>query len=378
MPVKTNALSNFRTKSPNDNITNVFSTKFNGPVINAAVVGGGGGSGTSAHVANGGLVPNYRDYYADIDINGADTDTGFAAPTGAPLYATPLYGVYLIDRYNGFVTSDQAGVDASATAVFEDVTIRGVATKALSMTLKAPGASWVEAGYNKQMWYIYWRDVNVASDLPRFTCAYDLWLNDFTGKFSSTSRRLGIIDIKSGSPSNGGDYKMAVAIIQADSVDAAEFGVAVGTLGYEVVLDNEANSTGPTLTHEEFVRYKNYTTPVPTEEFFRIFVNWKRGSSYSDLTTGRFFVEMQRVGDSSRTTIADLNAASIAAYEIAHPLQCIFPTAGAPHAARPILMGERGNMIERIMFGIYGDYTNTDMQIKIANVDCYDSRLYQY
>ena len=331
---------------------------------------------SSIYVANGGTVPNDRNFVCDIPFTGTDSETGFSTPTGSPMYATVLYGAYVIDYYNGFPTSNMAGVAAVAPITFKDVVVEGQATKALSIKLLAVDSATYNAashsgGYRQQVWATLYRDVAVASDFTALGFSCYVWINYLTGKLSVNNRRVTFVDMKNGHATLGGALRRSLTIIMANSADAAEFGVPVGTVGWETIIDNFANYTDG-LTQEEFIRHKNFTVPVPQGEFFEIDFSFKKSASYSDLETGRFIVRIRTQYSSAWQTVADLYSTTVSAYETAHPLQCLFPTAGKPHAQRNIHHSVRAagtaddDMLQRIFFGQYSKRENTDFEIMFA------------
>ena len=364
-------------RSRNRNLSKYFATNYAGVSMSAPNnFHGLDNPASSIYVANGGTVPNDRDFVCDIPFTGTDTETGFSTPTGSPMYATVLYGAYVIDYYNGFPTSNMAGVAAVAPITFKDVVVEGQATKALSIKLLAVDSATYNAashsgGYRQQVWATLYRNVAVASDFTSLGFSCYVWINDLTGKLSVNNRRVTFIDMKNGHTTLGGALRRSLTIIMANSTDAAEFGVPVGTVGWETIIDNFANYTDG-LTQEEFIRHKNFTVPVPQGEFFEIDFSFKKSASYSDLETGRFIVRIRTQYSSAWQTVADLYSTTVAAYETAHPLQCQFPTAGKPHAQRNIHHSVRAagtaddDMLQRIFFGQYSKRENTDFEIMFA------------
>jgi len=373
--------TNLKLRSKNENITTLFATNFAGLSFGAITnfipaIGTPG----SKHVDNSSIVPtppypgtvtNFWSYVCDIPINGTDTETGFEKPTGSPLYATVQYGVYVIDYYTGFVTNDWSGVNAISTIAFETVTIDGAETEALSLTYKAvPDAvysSTIHAGgFAQQLWYMFRRNLSLAQNITSSSFGFHFWINDLSDKFSSTRNRTSIFETKTGHPTKGGSLRHSLVIIYANEADAAEFGVDPGTKGWEAAIDNDANSVSPVLTKEDFIRMKNFTIPVPQEEWFEVDVYRKLGSFYSDLTSGRFTIEVKIAG--VWYTLFDIYSTTVAQYEIDHPLQCVFPQVGTPHAQRNIQRGEFDDKLERIFIGQYSSRLNTDFTVKVAKV----------
>lgn len=323
------------------------------------------GSGTFASWSLGGTIPDGRNYFGLIKFAGTDSETGFALPTGAPLYANTSTGfcIQFIDWYDGFPTNDAAGFAVSASTDFEQVTIDGVTTTALVIDQKQPVAPIDPVGgYRKQTWAMLYRDV--ATDLPRLLTSYDLWINDLTGKLSTTNRRVNIWEMKTVD-----DFRYVCTIIMADATDATEFGVAVGTIGWEIICDNRAAS----LTVEEFFRYKNFTTPVPTEEFVKFIVFWVRGS-YTDETKGRLLIQYKPYDSDDFLTVCDYNYQSNIGYNSSHPLQAVGNSPDTDN--RNIHMGVNGGAPHRIFFcGVYGKYEQTSFKVKCANLEFHDNYL---
>ena len=186
--------TNFKLRSKNENITTLFATNFAGlsfgTITNFVPAIGTPGS---KHVDNSSIVPtppypgtvtNFWSYVCDIPIEGTDTETGFAKPTDAPLYASVQYGVYVIDYYTGFVTNDWAGINAISTIAFETVTIDGEETTALSLTFKAvPDAVYNSAihsgGFAQQLWYMFRRNLSLASNITSSSFGFHFWINIF-------------------------------------------------------------------------------------------------------------------------------------------------------------------------------------------------------
>ena len=382
------ALSNFKIRSINDNISTIFATNYAGITIGSPTNFKGGWNNvmpTDVYVGDGisgGTVPNTRKVVCDIPFTGTDTETGFLPPTGSPMYANVMYGAYAIDWMNGFATNDAAGLSGAGHFItFKDVTIEGQATKALSLKLLAVDSEVFNhphntKGYRQQLWGYVYRNVYVASDFQQMGFSCFVWINDLTGKLSVDNRRVTIVDMKHGHPTLGGALRRLLTIIMANSADAAEFGVPVGTVGWEMNIDNGGNYTDG-LTQEEFIRHKNFTVPVPQAEWFELDFSFKKSSAYSDLETGRFIVRIRTQYSSEWQTVADLYSTTVAAYETAHPLQCEFPTVGKPHAQRNIHHSVReagtanDDMLQRIFFGQYSKRLNTDFEVMFAKLRFY-------
>ena len=376
--------TNLKLRPKNDNITESFATNFAGllfgtPTNFAPAIGTPG----SKHVDNSSIVPtppypgtvtNFWSYVCDIPIEGTDTETGFAKPTGSPLYASMQYGVYVMDYYTGFATNDWSGLNAISTIAFETVTIDGEQTTALSLTLKAvPDAVYNSAihihsgGYDQQLWYMFRRNLSLAANITSASFGFHFWLNNLSDKYTATKNRTAIFTTKTGHPTKGGSLRNQLVIIYANATDAAEFDVPIGTIGWEVAIDNAANNVSPALTKEEFIRFKNYTIPVPQEEWFEVEVYRKLGDSYSDVVSGRFIVKLKIAG--VWHTLFDIYSTTVAQYEIDHPLQCVFPQVGTPHAQRNIQRGEfTDDKLERIFIGQYSNKLNTDFTVKVAKI----------
>ena len=91
------ALSNFKIRSINDNISTIFATNYAGITIGAPTNFHGGWNNVmpaDVYVGDGisgGSVPNTRKVVCEIPFTGKDTETGFDPPTGSPMYANVLY-----------------------------------------------------------------------------------------------------------------------------------------------------------------------------------------------------------------------------------------------------------------------------------------------
>ena len=358
------ARSRFKLRSRNQNLTEHFATGYRGVTIgNESNFLPAAGTG-SQHIANGGTIANNRQYICDWAWAGTDTDTGFGPPTGSPLESTSKYGCYLIDGTVGFPTNDHAGVSALATVGFEDAVIRGVSCKALRLHVAAPDNTIRSDGYGRQLWRVLQRAI--TSDLSRMTIQQDIYLPDLTTLLSASRRRLTIFDVKSSD-----DFRYLVTIIKADSTDAAKYGVPVGTIGWEIIGDNNANGG---LTFEEFFRVTLYNqcapldhdVSIPLQEWFGFRVYWKRAASYADTTTGQFVVQIKRSTDTKWVTVWDQNATTNATYVALYPLTSLnYPNPAANN--RNIHMGANGSKIQRIFRGIYGNYETYPVDVLIAN-----------
>lgn len=321
------------------------------------------GTGSVNDWTIGGTIPTARNYYGNTKFLGTDNETSFPLPTVAPFYTTGLsttqFGINLIDHMDGFPSNDAAGFAASAGTTFEQVTINGATTTALVIDQTNPTApiDYIN-GYRKQSWGMVYRDVANSggvggTDIPRLLTRYKLWVNALlitTGatadKFTTTNRRVTIWEMKTVT-----DFRYTVTIIYANSTDATTYSVPVGTIGWEIVVDNG----GGEYVVSDFYRYKNYTTDVPQGEFFAFDVYWQRATEYTDLTTGRFLVRIKTAGATTWTTIADVNAT----------------TAGASNRHMGIADPSTiNNKVQRIFFfGVYGKYGQTNMKIKCANLE---------
>jgi len=381
------ARSNFKTRSRDENISTYFATNYAGLTLAApsGLVGKSANPASTIFESNGGTVPDDRNVVCNNNITGIDTETNYGPPTGSPLWATVLYGVYFIDYYAGFnvagvADSTRAGVDTVAPITFETVTINGVSTTALCLTLKAVDntvynhASHV-VGYRQQLWGTFYRNITTGGheDLSVVSFSGFMWINDLSDKYyipvsgsTGAKNRTTLIDWKAGTASNGGDYRVGVIAIAATTSEVTEFGAVKGQRGWEITLDNQANAN-PALTpsHDEYVRFKTFTVPVPEAEWFEYDFYFKRGVDVSDTTTGRFVFRIKVPGDTEWTTVCDLTAASVAQYNIDHPNQALFPSA---QNCRMITMGSRGDKMQRLFFGQYSNRLNTDFTVKFAKV----------
>lgn len=373
--------TNIKIRNRNANISTIFATNYAGISMSAPTnFAGLDNPGSAFYVANGGTVPNDRNFVCDIPFTGTDSETGYLPPTGSPMYATGLYGAYVIDYYAGFPTSDMAGVSAICPIIFKDVTIEGQATKALSIKfLAVADATYNHAthtgGYRQQAWGNIRRSLTTGSDFESFGFNCFVWINSLTGKHDATHPRTTIVDMKNGHLTNSGALRHLLTIIRSDVTnpgdnitDAALYGVESGIYGWETVIDNKASDIVP----EEFVRFKNYTVPVPEAEWFELDFAFKKSASYSDLTTGRFIIRMRRENSLAWSTIADIYSTTVAAYESLYPLRSINLVGGARQAQRNIHHSIRvpgsadDDRLQRIFFGQYSNRLNTDFEIMFA------------
>lgn len=364
------ALSNFKIRSRNRNLTKYFATGYRGVTIGAEsnfLPASGTGS---LHVAQGGPIPNDRQYTCDWAWTGTDSDTGFGPPTGSPLLATSKYGCYFIDMTYGFATNDHAGVSALATVGTEDAVIRGTSCKALVLSVAPPNNALITGGYGRQLWRVVQRAV--TSDLPEICIQRDYYLPNLNTLLSSTRKRLTIFAVKAEN-----DYRYDVTLIRADNTDAAKFGVAAGTIGVELIGDNNANGS---ISFEEFYRVTLYgncaplteTLTIPQQEWVSFRFIWKRAASYADATTGFFELQMRKATDTKFHTVWKQNATNNAIYNTLYPLSAILNTPDTDN--RNVHMGVNGSRIQRIFSGIYGNYEDTGswVTVKIANEEFWD------
>ena len=358
------ARSRLKLRSRNQNLTEHFATGYRGVAIGNEYSFGPPTAGTGQeHVANGGLVPNDRKYACHWAFSGTDTDTGFDPPVGAPLSSSMFYGCYFIDATYGFSTNDHAGVSPLATVTTEDAVIRGVSCKALVLWTAAPNITLKPNGYGRQLW----RELQRATtaDLSRLTIQQDMRLPDLTTLLSTSHKKLTVFDVKT-----EGDMRYLVTFIKADSTDAAKYVVPVGTIGWEIICDNNANGG---LSFEEFFRITlypgcaalNFDIPVPLHEWFGFRVYWKRSASYADETTGQFVLQIKRSTDTKWITVWDQNATTNATYNNLYPASATGNTPDIDN--RNIHMGVNGKKIHRIFRGIYGNYEEYPVTVKIAN-----------
>lgn len=370
------ALGNTHVKRKNSNINLLFATNFNVSIDAPTNFHGLDNPAsifyvpTATYPARIGTVPINRDFVCDNKLSGFDAETGFLIPSGEPLFANSSigYGIYCIDQQRGFPTNDRAGIDTTMPISIQDVVIRGKSTKALTLRTRATGApiflnpvdGGATRGFGQQLWYMFHRNLAAlgAADLPRLLIGYDLKLPDFNllGIFNTTDRRLAIFDVKAEN-----DFRYIVSIIYANAADASAFGVSPGTLGWEIVCDNNANGS---LTFAEFFRVKVYDVPVPVADFFRIEFYFLRAASFADLTGGRFLVRYKKQNDINYTTVWDQHAATNATYNALR---------GTSNVNRG--MGVNGAKIHRIFAsGQYGNYLNTslDLETQIANFQMFD------
>jgi len=346
--------------------TEVFATGFDGVTINAPVNFIPSDGTGSYHVANGGPIPNDRQYVCDFYLTGTDIDTGYPPPTMPPLSVTVRYGVWVIDHTYGFVTNDVPGVAGTATITYEDVVIQGQSARALTMWLTAPNLTIKPSGYGMQLWYALQRSATV--DLPELSIQYDVLIPPLSTTLSSTHRRLTLFDVKT-----TGDYRYSVVFIRANSTEAVKFGVPEGTMGWEISGDSNANGPVTIETFYTVTLFKqcaplSVDVTIPENQWISVRYYWKRAVNYADTTTGKFVFQMKRATDIDWVTVWEQNPDNNAAYNVLYPLSAA--ALNTPDLDnRNIHMGANTNKIDRLFVaGIYGDTLAVPITLKIANV----------
>lgn len=330
-----------------------------------------GASNASYYQRNGGPCPNDYAVVCWQRFTGTDPVTGFAYPSFSPLFAyaggvVEGFGMYMIDQYFGY---QNPGSSAGVDAVIERSSNTNIVRGSSMTTLRVNHFNHVQNDFQSgvQSHFTLYRNTGAVGfvDLDKF--CMDSWIKipDHSTLLSSTYKFRAIHDFKTVN-----DFRYVVHLIRADATDAAAFGVSAGTIGIMVNADNNANGSLP-LT--EFVRMKYYPkTPeeaIPLD-FFKSTCYWDRSSSYSDLDSGRF---IYRIND---RTVIDVNASSVASYNIAHPLSCTNNGPGNP-ATNCVNrhMGVNSSPWQRLFLvsNYFGGIGGNDVQFDLARLSLWDN-----
>lgn len=291
-------------------------------------------------------------------------DSGFGPPFALPLNVqsdtsgfAPGYGIqYLKTDANipNFSQQNAAGVAERCTVEKVDSVIRGVSSKSLKFTLKAPG---VISNYYSQMWFVLRRLLN--ADLPAVTIRYDIKLptiTDVVTQIGGSSGRYVLLDIKTTR-----DFRYVVDLIYNGS-----------QVFFHAYADNWANyySQGPA-----YWDLSNTIASVPQNNWFGIEYSWQRptGASHLDHNTGRFRVRARLPGapDGDYTPILDINNASVAAWNAAYGTSYVNKHAGVDYKSATPANG----YVHRIMHGLYGRFKDVDASYEMDNYRLFNSFL---
>ena len=327
-----------------------------------------GASNAPYYQRNGGPCPNDAAVVCWQRFTGTDPVTGFVYPSVAPLFAynggtVEGFGMYVIDQYFGLGNpGSQAGYAAVIGVAPNTNAVRG----ASMTTLHANHYNHVQNNFQSgvQSHFLLYRNTSAVGFVDLDKCCIDTWIKipDHAGLLNSTYKFRALHDYKT-----TGDFRYVVHLIYADATDAAAFGVSVGTIGIMVNIDNNANGG---LTFNEAVRMKYYPTDpadaIPTD-FFKSTVFWDRSTSYSDLDSGRFIYAI------NDRIIIDVNAASVAKYNIDHPAACTGNSPATNCVNRH--MGVNGNAWQRLFLvsNYFGGIGGNDVQFDFARLQIWDN-----
>lgn len=323
-----------------------------------------GASNAPYYVRNGGPCPNDYAVVCWQRFTGTDARTGFVYPSTSPLFAynggsIEGFGMYVTDQYYGMNNpGDTAGYNAVIGISQQTSTVRGSSIA----TLKANHYNHAQNGYQSgvQSHFMLYRDTAAVGFVDLSELHIDTWIKipDQSSLLNSTYKFRVIHDYKT-----TGDFRYVIQIIYADSADAAAFGVSVGTVGLMFTADNNAGGVSP---FNEFIRMKSYSVNIPVESFFKSSCYWKRAANSSDISSGRFVYLVNDV------VVFDVNVASVAAYNSAHPLAC---TGNSPATdCVNTHMGVNNNPWQRLFLvsNYFGGIGGNDVQFELARLRIWD------
>ncbi len=307
-------------------------------------------------------------YACTFQFTGSDSATGFAAPTGAPVYALstkggygPGFGVFNNNRNSGgwdYPANTKAGVATLFTHDIVDTTVRGVATKALQLKFPAPGGS---SDFKQQAWLQFYR--SVATDLPVWTTRFECKLPDLslTLPHSPYDGRLIILDYKTGD-APGGDFRYLVQVVRIEA----------STYAWQFSIDSRANDGA--IAQTDFCIMLNTLEEVPQEENFTFEFSFQRARYYNDIGgqyAGRARVRIRRESDSVTTwrTVIDASESGIAAYNSVNGTSWVNRHMGAAGGTGAHV----GRNFQRLFHGNYARKLNADLAVEIAKFRMFDS-----
>jgi len=328
-----------------------------------------GASNAAYYQRNGGPCPNDAAVVCWQRFTGTDPVTGFVYPSTAPLFAyaggvVEGFGMYVIDQYFGLGNpGSQAGYDAVIGVAPNTNAVRGSSMT----TLKANHYNHVQSNFQSgvQSHFMLHRNTSAVGFVDLDKCCIDAWIKipDQSSQLNSSYKFRVIHDYKTVN-----DFRYVVHLIYADSTDASAFGVSLGTIGIMVNADNNANGS---LSLTEFVRMKYFpkspAEAIPTN-FFKSTVFWDRSTSYSDLDSGRFIYAI------NDRVIIDVNAASVAQYNIDHPLACTNNGGNPATNCVNRHMGVNTSPIQRMFLvsNYFGGIGGNDVQFELARLQIWD------
>lgn len=304
-------------------------------------------------------------------FTGTDPITNFPYPNGAPLFAInggsqEGFGVYVTDKDSGLgTTRDQAALDSCVGVTNESLSVRGATRNVLHVNHYNHIANDFDAGV--QSHFMLYRDTLAVGFADLTDICFDLYFQvpDQSATLSTTYRYRAIHAFKTTN-----DFRYELYFIKANATDATNFGVALGTMGMMFVADNRAGN----LTGHEFIRYKKFVDGssfiLPTG-FCRARLAWHRPANYDDLTTGWFKYILTDLETGLETTVFDINAASIAAYNIAQPLACVNQGGGPATNCENRHMGVTNDPWQRLflMANYFGGVAGNDVQFWLDKID---------
>lgn len=305
-------------------------------------------------------------------FSGTDPITGFAPPTGAPFFAQDTgstvagYGMYVIDHTHPFPTQDQAGFDSVIGIGTENMSYRGVSMTALTTN----HYNHVNGGFvnGVQSHFHIYRNVLAPgfADLSEICFDVVIALPDHAPLLDSTYKFRTLHDYKT----KDDDYRPVIFIVRADAALAAEYKCDVGTIGWCLTIDNVNNGL-PTMV--EYVRMYNFDVPVPVDEYFNSRVYWQRSTSYADLETHEF-KHIVTSSDRGEEVVFDVNAASIAQYNIDHPLACTNNYGWVKTNCINRGMGINSKPYNRLYLvsNYFGGKAGSDVKFKLARFTAWD------
>lgn len=297
------------------------------------------------------------------EITGTDTATDFPPPYGQPIYALSTTGGFgagygVLANTGGlypFATNDESGVNARHTTTIQDATVRGVVTKSLKLSWKAPGGL---SYHDQQSWLMIYRNV-FNPDLDTATLRFSFKLPDmencigYPAILGGYSGRITVFDYKTHDGVTGGDFRYTVQAVRS----------SISTYFWELQCDSLANGT---VTSQIFWTFQNTVNRVTKNEWADFDISYIRPATYSDLTTGRYRLRVRYEEDDAETwtTLFDVNASTIGALNTAH---------GTSYSNRH--MGENNSFMNRMFHGNYARKLDVDCDIEIANYEIYDTFL---
>lgn len=358
--------------APNENL--LFSTRFAGVTLESP--DSFAGASCWRHISGVDTATGFS--YADI----ADLPLKVKPSAGGGLTGYGGYGMLYINSEDtlihdpfGFPSNDLTGLEEVFPSRIQDRIIRGSKCRELEVdTLNSRG--W----FRTQTWLTLYRYFDPDTpDLPELCIDTWITLPDFAGLelFSptiATKRHQTILDVKTGSPTPGifkGDFRYALSVKMSQAnlsgTDWDEADYPAGTMGFELVIDNNANHDGygTTFPAETFAKIRNYEVHPPIEEPFRLSLYWKRAPNYANEELGLVKVIMQKQ-DGSIYKLFDINKQFIDQWNQDNPKM---------PRARNVHMGIEQSRIHRMFCaGCYfgGVDNSTTAKLRVHSLDIWD------